>query len=169
MMAMEINGNYYNSYAAQNMAGSSAVNGAKKKETEKTQETAEVSKSKSTAAYANELAKLVPSAAFKIGNSYSTAKTGITRQTKPRHEEEHRHVHAQIYARQYRRIGIRQPEAMLHHYKNDAQAFHYVGNIEPGLFLHRTAKLHIIGHTHGQLDVKNHCGGECATNHVNTH
>lgn len=84
MMAMEINGNYYNSYAAQNMAGSSAVNGAKKKETEKTQETAEVSKSKSTAAYANELAKLVPSAAFKIGNSYSTAKTGITLTVSPK-------------------------------------------------------------------------------------
>lgn len=79
-MAMEINGNLldyavkkqnYSSYAAQGMAGNT-----KKKETEKTQETAESSKSRSTTEYANELAKLVPSVDFKVGNVCSSAKSG---------------------------------------------------------------------------------------------
>ena len=69
-MAMEINGNLldyavkkqnYSSYAAQSMVGST-----KKKETE------------STSDYVNELAKLVPSVELKVGNSFSTAKSGKT-------------------------------------------------------------------------------------------
>ena len=92
-MAMEINGNLpdyvvrkqnYSSYAAQSMAESGAANGTKKKGTEKTQETARNSKSKSTAEYVNELAKLVPSVEFKIGNSYSTAKIGKTLTVNPK-------------------------------------------------------------------------------------
>ena len=82
-MAIEIAGSY-NSYAAQGMAGSGVTSGMKKKETEKTQETAGNSKSKSTAEYANELAKLVPSAEFRIGKSYSTERTGITLTVNPK-------------------------------------------------------------------------------------
>ena len=96
-MAMEINGNLldyavmkqnYSSYAAQGMTGSSAASsssasssatsGTKKKETENTSETTGSGKSKSTAEYANELAKLVPSVELKIGNSFSTAQNGKT-------------------------------------------------------------------------------------------
>ncbi len=69
-MAMEIINNY-SSYAAQGMAGNT-----KKKETEKTQKTAESSKFKNTAEYANGLAKLVPSVDFKVGNVCSSAKSG---------------------------------------------------------------------------------------------
>ena len=75
IMAMEITNNY-RSYVAQGMAGNSAAGSTKKKETEKTQETAENSKSKKTAEYANELAKLVPSVDFKVGNVCSSAKSG---------------------------------------------------------------------------------------------
>ncbi len=69
-MAMEITNNY-SSYAAQSVADST-----KKKETEKTRETAESSKSQNTTDYANELAKLVPSVDFKVGNGCSSAKSG---------------------------------------------------------------------------------------------
>ena len=69
-MAMEITNNY-SSYAAQGMADNT-----RKKETEKTQKTAESSKSKNTAEYANGLAKLVPSVDFKVGNVCSSAKRG---------------------------------------------------------------------------------------------
>ncbi len=72
-MAMEITNNY-SSYAAQRMAESST----KKKETENTSETAGSSKSRSTSDYVNELAKLVPSVELKVGNSFSTAKSGKT-------------------------------------------------------------------------------------------
>lgn len=82
-MAMEITSSY-NSYAAQGMVGSGAASGTKKNETEKTQETAGNSKSKSTTEYANELARLVPSAEFRIGKSYSTEKTGITLTVNPK-------------------------------------------------------------------------------------
>ena len=84
-MAMEINGNLpdyavrkqnYSSYAAQSIAESSTANSAKKKETKKTQETAESSKSKCTAEYANELAKLVPSVEFRVGNACVSDKSG---------------------------------------------------------------------------------------------
>ena len=71
-MAMEITNNY-SGYTAQGMAGST-----KKKEIGKTQETAEGSKSRSTAEYADELAKLVPSVDFMVGNCCSSAKSGKT-------------------------------------------------------------------------------------------
>ena len=77
-MAMEITNNY-SSYAAQGMAGST-----KKKETGKTQETAEGSKSRSTAEYADELAKLVPSVDFMVGNGCSSAKSGKTLTINPK-------------------------------------------------------------------------------------
>ena len=91
-MAMELNGNLpdytagkqnYSSYVSQGMAQNSAASGTKKKGTEKTQETAGNSKSKSIAEYANELAKLVPSVEFKVGNSFSTAKSGKTLTVNP--------------------------------------------------------------------------------------
>lgn len=81
-MAMEITNNY-SSYAAQSVAESSTANSAKKKETEKATETAESSKAKKTTDYANGLAKLVPSVEFKVGNSYSTAKSGKTLTVNP--------------------------------------------------------------------------------------
>ncbi len=82
-MAMEIT-NTYSNYATQSMAESSATSNTKKKGTEKTQETAGNSKSKSTAEYANELSKLVPSVDFKVGNSFSTAKNGKTLTVNPK-------------------------------------------------------------------------------------
>lgn len=82
-MAMEIT-NSYSSYAAQSLAGSSAAGNAKKKETENTSETAGNSKSKSTTDYANELAKLVPSVEFRVGNGFSSAKTGKTLTINPK-------------------------------------------------------------------------------------
>lgn len=75
-MAMEITNNYSN-YAAGSMAGTGAVNSTQKKETEKTGETAN-SKSKSTATYLSELAKLAPSVEFRVGNGHASAKTGQT-------------------------------------------------------------------------------------------
>ena len=92
-MVMEINGNLpdyairkqnYSSYAAQNMAESNVASSMKKKETEKTSDTAGSSKSKSTSDYANELAKLAPSVEFKVGNSFSTAKSGKTLTINPK-------------------------------------------------------------------------------------
>ncbi len=76
-MAMEITDNY-SSYATQSMAESSAANSTKKKGTEKTSETTGNKKSKSTSDYVNELGKLVPSVELKVGNSFSTAKSGKT-------------------------------------------------------------------------------------------
>ncbi|NBJ94611.1 DUF6033 family protein [Parablautia muri] len=76
-MAMEITNNY-SSYATQSMVGSNAAGSTKRKETENTSETAGSSKSRSTSDYVNELAKLVPSLELKIGNSFSTAKSGKT-------------------------------------------------------------------------------------------
>ncbi len=73
---MEITNNYSN-YVAQSMAGSNATDGTKKKETEN-------SKAKSTADYANELAKLVPSVDFRIGNSFASAKSGKTLTVNPK-------------------------------------------------------------------------------------
>ena len=76
-MAMEITNNYSSS-VAQGMAGSNAASSTKKKETENTSETTGNSKSRSTSDYVNELAKLVPSVELKVGNSFSTAKSGKT-------------------------------------------------------------------------------------------
>ena len=72
-MAMEITNNY-SSYAAQ----SNAAGSTKKKETENTSETAGGSKPRSTSEYMDELEKLVPSVELKVGNSFSTAKSGKT-------------------------------------------------------------------------------------------
>ena len=82
-MAMEITNNY-SSYAAQTMTESGATSGTKKKGTEKTQETAGNSKSKSTAEYANELAKLTPSVEFKVGNACSSARNGKSLTVNPK-------------------------------------------------------------------------------------
>ena len=71
-MAMEIMNNVYSSYAAQSIAESSTANRAKKKETEKTTD------------YANELAKLVPSVDFRVGNSIPSAKSGKTLTINPK-------------------------------------------------------------------------------------
>lgn len=76
-MAMEIT-NGYGSYAAQYVAGNGSTNGTKKKDTEQTTETVNGSKSKSTAEYMSELSKLVPSVECKIGNTFSSAKSGKT-------------------------------------------------------------------------------------------
>ncbi len=85
-MAMELTSNY-GSYTVQGMAGSSATSGTGKKETEKTAEKAAEragsSKTKSTAEYANELAKLVPSVEFKLGTTFSSAKSGKTLTVNP--------------------------------------------------------------------------------------
>ena len=82
-MAMEINGNY-GGYAAQSMTGNTAAGSAKKKETENVPEAARSGKAKSQADYANELAKLAPSVEFKVGNSFSTAKSGKTLTINPK-------------------------------------------------------------------------------------
>ena len=82
-MAMEINRNY-SSYAAQGIAESSVANSAKKKETEKTTETAGSSKTKKTTDYANGLAKLVPSVDFKVGNACSSANSGKSLTVNPK-------------------------------------------------------------------------------------
>lgn len=75
-MAMEITNNY-SSYAAQSMAESNAAGGTKKKGSDS-------SKTGSTENYANQLAKLVPSVEFNVGNTYQTAKTGKTLTVNPK-------------------------------------------------------------------------------------
>ncbi|MCI9140733.1 hypothetical protein D7X25_20150 [bacterium 1XD42-8] len=82
--------NSYNS-VYENIYASSKKEEVKKEETKETAytqksiETAEKSsKSKSTAEYANGLEKLVPSAEFRIGNGFSTTKTGITLTVSPK-------------------------------------------------------------------------------------
>lgn len=90
-MAMEINSAYNNvyesAYAAQKQetAKKQAASGKETSETASTQKnsTAGNDKAKSTAGYANELAKLAPSVEFKVGNSYSTAKSGKTLTVNP--------------------------------------------------------------------------------------
>ena len=74
-MAMEVM-NSYGSYAMQYMTGNSTASGTKKKDTEQTAETANSSKSKSTADYASELEKLVPSVEFRAGNACASDKSG---------------------------------------------------------------------------------------------
>ncbi|MDE7285684.1 MAG: hypothetical protein K2N55_02400 [Lachnospiraceae bacterium] len=76
-MAMEITNNY-SSYAAHSMMGNTVANSTKKKEAENTSETTGSSKAKSTSDYVSELSKLAPSVEFKVGNSFSTAKSGKT-------------------------------------------------------------------------------------------
>lgn len=81
-MAMEITNNYSN-YAAGSIAGTDAANSTQNRETEKTSGTAD-SKSKSTAAYMSELAKLAPSVEFRMGNGHASAKTGQTLTINPK-------------------------------------------------------------------------------------
>ena len=76
-MAMEITNNY-SSYVVQSMAERNRANSTKKKAAEETSETTNSNKAKSTEEYVNELAKLVPSVELKVGNSFSTAKSGKT-------------------------------------------------------------------------------------------
>lgn len=76
-MAMEITNNY-SGYAAQYMADNGSTNITKKKDTEQTSETTVSSKTKSTAGYVNELARLAPSVEFGIGSTYSSKKRGKT-------------------------------------------------------------------------------------------
>ncbi len=78
-MAMEITNNY-SSYTVQ----SGTVNSAKKKETEKATETVVSNKANSSTDYANELAKLVPSVDFRVGNGYSSEKNGKTLTINPK-------------------------------------------------------------------------------------
>lgn len=76
-MAMEI-ANNYNGYASQYIASNSSTNGTKKKDTEQTTEAVNSGKVKSTTEYMSELAKLVPSVECRIGNTFSSAKSGKT-------------------------------------------------------------------------------------------
>lgn len=87
-MAMEIMNNY-SSYMAQNTAGNSTVEGTQKKDTEKTDKKANKanssnSKSESTTSYINKLKKLAPSVEFKVGNAFSSAKSGKTLTINPK-------------------------------------------------------------------------------------
>ncbi len=82
-MAMEITNNY-SSYATQGMAGNSVAGSAEKKETENISEAAGSGKAKRTTDYADELAKLVPSVEFEVGNACSKAKSGMTLTINPK-------------------------------------------------------------------------------------
>ena len=82
-MGMEITNNY-SSYVAQNIARNNAASSTKKKEAENASETTGNSKVKDTSDYANELAKLVPSVDFKVGNGCSTAESGKTLTINPK-------------------------------------------------------------------------------------
>ena len=90
-MAMEINSAYNHVYESafaaqkQETAKKQAASGKETSETAPTQKnsTVENDKAKNAAAYAKELAKLVPSVDFKVGNSYSTAKGGKTLTVNP--------------------------------------------------------------------------------------
>lgn len=87
-MSMEITNNY-SSYAAQSIAENRDANNTKKTaektaKTETAENTAGSGNVKSTAAYASELAKLVPSVEFKVGTSFSSAKNGKTLTINPK-------------------------------------------------------------------------------------
>ncbi len=89
-MAMEITNNYNvyeNAYATQKqqIEKKQAAPGKETSETVAAQKNSRAGndKAKSTEAYAKELAKLAPSVEFKVGNSYSTAKSGKTLTVNP--------------------------------------------------------------------------------------
>ncbi len=90
-MGMEINSAYNNVYESvyaaqkQETAKKQAASGKETSETASTQKNSKVGndKAKNAASYAKELAKLVPSVDFKVGNSYSTAKGGKTLTVNP--------------------------------------------------------------------------------------
>lgn len=76
--------NTYNSYASQIMAENGTTSGTKKKEAGKSSPTAKNDQAESTADYVRQLAKLVPSVEFRVGNSFSSAKTGLTLSVNPK-------------------------------------------------------------------------------------
>lgn len=76
--------NTYNSYASQIMTENNTSRGTKKKETEKSSPTAKNDMDESMADYVRQLAKLVPSVEFRVGNSFSSAKTGLTLAVNPK-------------------------------------------------------------------------------------
>ena len=76
--------NTYNSYASQIMAENNTPRGTKKKEAEKSSPTAKNDMDESMADYVRQLAKLVPSVEFRVGNSFSSAKTGLTLAVNPK-------------------------------------------------------------------------------------
>ena len=81
---MEITNNYNayeNTYAVQKQQETAKQKAASKQEVS---ETAGSSRAKQTTDYANELAKLVPSVELKVGNTYSTAKSGKTLTINPK-------------------------------------------------------------------------------------
>lgn len=82
-MSMKIT-NSYSNYSAQSMAEGSTANSAKKTETEKTTETVGSSKAKKTNDYANELAKLVPSVKFRVGNACVSDNSGKSLTVNPK-------------------------------------------------------------------------------------
>ncbi|HBI62691.1 MAG TPA: hypothetical protein DDY31_16050 [Lachnospiraceae bacterium] len=90
-MAMEINSAYNNVYESayavqkQETAKKQAASGKETSETASTQKNSTTGndKAKNAVAYAKELAKLVPSVDFKVGNSYSAAKDGKTLTVNP--------------------------------------------------------------------------------------
>ena len=82
--------NTYNSYASQIMAENNTPRGTKKKEAEKSSPTAKNDMDESMADYVRQLAKLVPSVEFRVGNSFSSAKTGLTLAVNPKLNEKMR-------------------------------------------------------------------------------
>ena len=82
-MAMEITNNY-SGYTAQGMAESSAAGSTKKKEEEKISKSAGSGKSETTTDYMSKLEKLAPSVEFRIGNTFSSAKSGKTLTINPK-------------------------------------------------------------------------------------
>ena len=90
-MAMEINSAYNNMYESvyaaqkQETAKKQAASGKETSETAAAQKNSKAGndKAKNAASYAKELAKLVPSVDFKVGNSCSTAKGGKTLTVNP--------------------------------------------------------------------------------------
>lgn len=80
--------NYYSHYGMQNILGSSTVDSTKKKDTKQLEEKTKSSQSKSTEDYINELKKLAPSVEFRVGNTFSSEKSGKTLTINPKLLEE---------------------------------------------------------------------------------
>lgn len=70
--------NHYSNYTIQNLSGRSADNSIKNKESEKASAIAKSNSEKSKEQYVKELAKLVPSVEFRVGNTFSSAKNRKT-------------------------------------------------------------------------------------------
>lgn len=82
-MAMEITNNY-SGYTAQGMAESNVAGSTKKKEEEKASKSAGSGKAETTTDYMSKLEKLAPSVEFRIGNTFSSAKSGKTLTINPK-------------------------------------------------------------------------------------